>query len=226
MNSNCILYDEFQNDNLKFDNPLRITEAPPRIRSQSFDIIKLRYGYHDGSILDEFTMTGCEMIINEGSFTSEGFYYEYQDSQVLNDISGSSDLYIRPKLDLQNPSCVKFIQIIDMISNSCIDIIHENKQHLKLPHFNKDYPEATGFTKPIIYVRDQMTGEIIPDLNPSLYLRLSDSNNVLNKIEFRHYSRTSVKFIPTLHIQLLQIQNKRCTLNMIMTDAEILNIEY
>ena len=227
MESNYISYKDFQIDDLKFDDPLRHVIAHPQryCAPEYYDVINLQY--HTGGI----NMVGCEMITDGFIGEAKRFMYSLGDGILFHDLKDGydTDLYTQMTLDINDPTCVKFIETIDSIYKACINSVYDNRQKLELSRFEYEHLKYI-FMSPIIYPKDHNTGEILPDRNPVIYLRLSHDfykNLVWKDLKQEATKSIIMKLIPTLHIRLIYSRpNHNCRLNISITGAELTDVEY
>lgn len=193
---NYIKYSDYAPDCLKSEDLERKQIPGTTSPSDYFNQLPLQYKY---DTIDDFIIEACEMESKMG---------------ILSQFDGKqTKYYIHTQLDLNNPNHARFLDTMKKIYRDCVDHIDRVKHETKLRYFKKETPEETGFKHPIHYPRDYCTGDLIPWLNPSFFLKLISEG--IDQTLFTDLSRqliswhkllqVEMKFIPLIHIKYIHI---------------------
>jgi hypothetical protein len=110
--------------------------------------------------------------------------------------------------------------------------IFANKGVLRLPHFNKDTPEASNFKHPIYYPRDKVTFEVVPGKSPNMYVPLFDRGYYKsqffdlreNPINWKLLKNVDMKFVPVVQIEKIYIGANKPSLQYKMISAVVTSV--
>ena len=219
---NYVSYHDFDMKNIIFSDPTEYNyDLMRQDQDMVYNIINLQYDY---GINDEFIISGCEMESDSGVKQIMFHPYEVQnfsmkDAYTLNDC-------IEAEIKSFDE---RFINVMNIIYKSCVNILYDNMYQMKMLHFRKDMPESAGFKNFIIYQIDEETYQIIHEKNSNILLKLSrnfQENLIFNNkhINIEKIRDKKIKFIPFIHIRFLYSKFGSCKLQHEIIGAKILNI--
>ena len=227
-----ISYTDFNINNIVYDDPVRF---PPIFNikndydiiniTNDYDIINFTYNY--GKFLDNLTIMGCKMKTHKSIRYADDYYDCKSFFRVFQKIDNikKSDHYIMIEFDLKNDQHVNFINTINTIYDSCVNIIHNNKAKIKMSYFNK-HQSYRGLTNPIRYHCSELDGSPIMELDPYMYLKVANNfaDNIIHKCHHFNIKDFTPKrnFIPIINFNLIVRDGARCILKYEMIGAEIL----
>ena len=140
---------------------------------------------------------------------------------------------IKSKLSLSDTNHIKMIQSLSDLYSGCGYILFQYKSSAKMPHFNFSQSEATGFKPLIRRKRDMMTGEIIPGVNPTVTLNLTNSKEQKTiftdlhgkEIEYDLLHGNMVTVRPLLKIIRIRCQDGKAELDTFVESAVVTSVE-
>lgn len=184
----------------------------------SYYFIPLFYMYgNDNTSIGDFLLETCEMETNYGitETSSESNTSEYLKPSIF------------CKFNLNNPEHTSFLEKMNSIYDTCVEMLYNERKNVKLFNFSKENAEFL-FKNPIYYPKDD-EGNLIKGRSPSIYLKLLkrktsfvDLNNYT--VPWIYLKDVEMKFIPLIHIRGVFIQSTRVTIQMEVLSAVITSI--
>ena len=138
----------------------------------------------------------------------------------------------------------KCIKKIDLIHKTCCDFLHKNKTSVGFFDFDNERP-GLQFGKPVCFVRDKLTGDIIKDKKPWMIVNVIRSEQEYEKSEFLYQDMDDIdpisgypnlksinllylmesimKVIPLIKFESINVQNNRAVIRCVLVSAIVLD---
>ena len=167
------------------------------------------------------------------------YKYKYEDDIIIEGcpMESSFGIQMRPKPNQQGIETtlgckikdLQFLAFIERMYNDLAQIIFNHKGQVQMHHFNVNHAECF-FKYPIFKPRDHVTGEFLPNREPSIFLKLQTgflnqtifTDDLTVMIPWHELSGTYIKFIPYIHIKYIYIGHGRASLQLTLLKATVL----
>jgi hypothetical protein len=220
MDTQLVKINQINTSNIIFGTPV---EKPIPNTNQKYSEISIDYNFGtvDKPFLGPFYVELPEVTSTTGITETEP-------------VPGKIKNSIQISLPLNSDS-----DVTQMILNGMSEIykaaaknIFSNKGVLRLPHFNKDNPEASNFRHPIYYPRDKVSSEVIPGKSPNMYVPLFDRGYYKsqffdlreNFINWKLLKNVDMKFVPVIQIEKIYIGANKPSLQYKMISAVVTSV--
>lgn len=215
-------YDQFDSDKLLSESVVEKQDPKSQDRYREINL-KYRYENNDNVIIDDcyFQFPSCKSTgIFQYSNTSGPKYYMMITLSINNN---------------RHQSCINTIK---QLYGSCSNIIEKNRRQLKLFDFKADEPY--GFKNPVYYPRDCNTGEILPNRDPKMRLKLIFGENgtlfsypyinprtkicEIRHIDWKYLKDVDITFIPLVKFERICVSGGRPVLQCKIINAVVQSV--
>lgn len=229
-----VVYNEYTNGRLSCTPPEKKTvpgtgpNAKPPNAEQNYYNIPLMYNFardNNSKTLGDFQFEGCEMTTTQGLRTT------------ANVQTGRSEHSIMVRYDINTPEQARFLEVIDEIHNGSAQIVQAYKMPVKMPHFNAQMAQATGFKHPVHRPLDELTGVPTEGRQPSMFLKLFQRGKAPfveqtiftgldgKPIPWTLLQNVEMKFIPLLHFKRIYVGGGKVSMQIEMLSAVVTSIK-
>ena len=228
-----VVYNEYTNGKLSCSPPEKKTvpgtgpSAKPPSPEQNYFNIPLLYNFaSDGSkSYGELQLEGCEMT------TALGLRSQ------ANAQTGRVEHSMMTRFDMNNPEQARFLQVIDEIHAGSAYIVQQYKVAVKMPRFNAEMAQDTGFKHPVYRPLDEVTGQPSEGRQPSMFFKLFQRGkapfceqtmftDVQGKvIPWTLLQNVEMRFIPLLHFKRVYVGGGKISLQIEMLSAIVTSIK-
>ena len=228
-----VVYNEYTNGRLSCSPPEKKivpgTGASAKVPSpeQNYYNVPLMYNFarDTSKALNDFHLEGCEMTTAQGLRTN----YNAQ--------TGRTENSIMVRYDINNPEQARFLEVIDEIHNGSAQIIQAYKMAVKMPHFNAQMAQATGFKHPVYRPLDEVNGTPIDGRQPSMFLKLFQRGKAPfveqtiftgldeKPIPWTLLQNVEMKFIPLLIFKRIYVGGGKVSIQIEMLSAVVTSIK-
>ncbi len=181
------------------------------------------YGTSESRILNDFLFEFCELESKFGIQAKPGQ-------------SGRMEYSLMAKFESTKPDHMQCISAINEIHRGSSYVLQQYKGVVKMPHFQVQMAEATGFKNPVYRPRDEATGDIIQGRAPSMFLKLFNrgvppmveqtlfTGPDQKPIPWTLLTGVEMRYIPLVHIKRIYVGSK-ASLQMEVVSAIVTSIK-